>query len=910
MEAHGSQYFLVSLVLCLLCMRSTVGNSSSVTEFKSIKCLKWEKQALLNFKHGLVDTFNQLSTWGSEEEDCCKWRRVWCNRKSGHVYGLDLRPPYVFLPGAGFDYKPFGGEISSSLLQLRYLTYLDLSLFDTSRCRSLPEFIGSLINLRYLNLSGSSFTGTLADRLGNLSRLVSLDIRDNNFDQLENLQFLSHFPALKHLDMSHNNLSRAIDWLEAINKLPSLVSLQLRDCGLSVLIPPRLSFANASKFLAVIDLRYNSISSSIFPWLFNFNNSLVSLCLENNVLRGPIPCAFGAMISLKQLKLAFNNLEGQIPRSFENLCNLKELDLSENNLTGHFPNPRNFSFLEVLDLSLNSMSGVISDIHFSRLSKLWYLDISDNFYTFTSSSNWIPPFQLISLKMRSCILGPRFPQWLHTQKKLIHLDISNTNISDHISDRFWELPPTLRYLNLSSNLIKGQVYKLPLILDTIDLSFNCFHGPIPQLPPDTTILNLSKNMFSGTLSNLCSISGEKLEYLDLSDNMLTGELPDCWKNWKSMILNLANNKLYGAIPPSFGLLGLETLHFSNNNFSGELFPSLANSTSLQFVDLGNNQFSGRIPAWIGNNFKDLIVLRLRSNRFYGSIPLELCYLASLQILDLSDNIISGSIPQCFSNLTAMARKNGTIDPWRYPLYSHPLDDLNPNGWIAMVPYSEIIRVVWKGLEVEYGKTIGLVRCIDLSSNILSGKIPDEITDLAGLISLNLSRNQLNGIIPRTIGRLSLIESFDLSANHLSGSLSEGLSDLNFLSYLNLSDNNFSGKIPGSTQLQSFDEKFFMGNRELCGKPLLKKCPGEEPDRLSTEGGGKVVEDEDEIISSGFYVSMAVGFVTGFWIVCGKSVASQVWPAASCFQYFHVRASAYCLIHNFIEHMKEEINDEQ
>ncbi|KAK2430153.1 receptor protein EIX2 [Trifolium repens] len=45
--------------------------------------------------------------------------------------------------------------------------------------------------------------------------------------------------------------------------------------------------------------------------------------------------------------------------------------------------------------------------------------------------------------------------------------------------------------------------------------------------------------------------------------------------------------------------------------------------------------------------------------------------------------------------------------------------------------------------------------------------------------------------------------------------------------LNLSDNNLSGRIPIGTQLQSFDASSYEGNVDLCGKPLDKKCPGDE-----------------------------------------------------------------------------------
>ncbi|KAJ9178923.1 hypothetical protein P3X46_010768 [Hevea brasiliensis] len=849
-------------------------------------CIEREKQALLKFKDGLVDYANELSSWGSKEENCCKWSRVRCNQSSGHVSALDFRP-VVKNEYGGTSWTPFRGEIRSSLVELQQLTYLDLSLFQGSEI-SIPKFIGSLKNLRYLNFSGCEFVGTIPDQLGNLSRLVSLDLSKNNFDKVESLMFLSHLPALENLDMRNTNLSQATDWLQAINLLPSLTNMYLSGCELSLNILPPPSLVNSSRSLVVIDLSSNNLVSSIFPGLFIANHSLPAL---------------------KHINLAFNDLEGEIPRTFGNLSSLETMDLSQNGLTGELPDMKNsssireiylsgnklngslttsiglLSNLEILDLSSNFMDGIISDIHFLNLSKLWYLDISLNSLTLNFSPNWVPPFQLITLKMSSCKLGPHFPQWLQVQKRIFHLDISNAGISDPISDWFWDLPLKLGYLNLSSNQFSGEVQKLSSILGSmsaVDLSSNHFHGSLPLLPPSTTILDLSKNMFSGTTSNLCSITGHKLNYLDLSDNFLSGELPDCWMHWRYLgIINLANNNFSGTIPASFGLLPVETLSLRNNSFSGELPPALGNCTALELLDLGENRLSGEVPEWIGENLSSLIVLRLRSNHFIGTIPLHLCYLDSLQILDLSRNNISGSIPECLSNFTAMALERRTAE-MSYTYSSNIEDHSWGSEWKITEQYIAKLMVVWKGIELEFGKNLGLVKSIDLSRNNLSGEIPGGITVLIGLVSLNFSHNQLTGNIPPRIGHLKLLESLDLSTNQLSGRLPEGLSDLNFLSRLNLSYNNFSGKIPRSTQLQSFDDTSFKGNPGLCGEPLPNRCPGEQAASPPINGGSENADKQvgkDEIITSGFFISMGIGFATGFWGVCCSLLLYGPWRHA-------------------------------
>ena len=59
-------------------------------------------------------------------------------------------------------------------------------------------------------------------------------------------------------------------------------------------------------------------------------------------------------------------------------------------------------------------------------------------------------------------------------------------------------------------------------------------------------------------------------------------------------------------------------------------------------------------------------------------------------------------------------------------------------------------------------TLRLVKSIDLLSNYkLTGEIPNEIIDLQELVSLNLSRNNLSGLISITIGQLKSLDILDL-----------------------------------------------------------------------------------------------------------------------------------------------------
>ena len=418
----------------------------------------------------------------------------------------------------------------------------------------------------------------------------------------------------------------------------------------------------------------------------------------------------------------------------------------------------------------------------------------------------------------------------------------------------------------------------------LDLSSNKLEGEIPRFLFIAEHLDLSKNMFSKQVRFLCTVTNGNLNFLDLSNNQLSGELPDCWMHFEGLkILNLANNQFHGKIPSSVGSLhGIETLDISNNSFSGELPLSLKNCTKLRFISLQDNNLSGEMPIWLGSNHPNLIVLLLRSNRFFGSIPSQLCHLTHLQVLDLALNQISRSIPICLKNIIALTHKwtpNSTITHSYYYTVS-------PNyNFFYSSSYDDHAIWIWKGREYEYESILGLVKSIDLSSNKLTGEIPREIMKLNGLISLNLSRNLLTERIPSEIGLLESLNSLDLSKNQLCGGIPSSISQINSLSFLNLSNNNLSGEIPTGPQLSTFNATSYEVNLDLCGFPLPNKCSGEEMTQNSVENRGSehagIQEEEDGFITMGFYVSMALGVVVGFWGVFGPILLSKSWR----FSYF-------------------------
>lgn len=146
----------------------------------ALGCIKKERDALLEFKQDLRDPSNCLFSWNGQ--NCCDWLGVRCSNQTGHVEKLDLHSQFFCTELKKGNKTTFsctrlhlGGKLNPSLLQLKYLSYLDLKDNDFQGI-PIPHFVGSLSNLRYLDLSGSSFSGMIPPNLGNLSQLRYLDL--------------------------------------------------------------------------------------------------------------------------------------------------------------------------------------------------------------------------------------------------------------------------------------------------------------------------------------------------------------------------------------------------------------------------------------------------------------------------------------------------------------------------------------------------------------------------------------------------------------------------------------------------------------------------------------------------------------------------------------------------------------
>ncbi|XP_022722201.1 probably inactive leucine-rich repeat receptor-like protein kinase At2g25790 [Durio zibethinus] len=734
-------HILISLIFPTLflfsCSVSLVLSFSPPHTDLQNQCLNDQKSALLQLHHDLYYAPNftfsfKIELW-DPNTDCCSWKGITCDAV-GHVIGLDL------------SYKNLSGSFHS-IFNLHHLQRLNLAGNNFNTTLFQYEF-DRFPNLTHLNLSNSCFHGQIPVGISYLTRLVSLDLSNQDSCYLHNYQildsnfwyddfpynlyqplklenpnfksFIHNLRPLTELYLDSVNIStQSTKWCEATSiALHNLHVLSLSNCGLT---GPFCSSLSRLPFLSKLFLGGNSISY-LPPNFLEISSRLVSLSLVNcnlsghfptkilmfpkiesidisendnlggqlpefplnNALRiltmsytnfsGKLPESIGNLKFLTNLNLHVCKFFGQIPSSIANLTNLVELDLSHNNLSGFIPAFHRFGVpnlaylclwrnhlsgsinssvftlpsLQALDFSENQLFGEIDEVlnasssliealylgynsfssmkldMFSQLKNLRFLDLSNTSLSIESNITSLAFPQLEELDLNSCNLT-EFPDFIKTQDKLAFLGLSNNQIHGFVPN--WLRKTTLLGLDLSFN--------------AIDFSKEVPFGDANSSFPMLSVLYLqfcNLSMFPEFLKSQTS-----LEHLDLSNNKISGAVPN-WV-WKKSLrnLDLSNNSL--------SFLDQFSLNQSLTSSQGSLSRPICNLSQLGTLNVSFNKLTGPIPSCLGN-ISSLDTLDLQKNNFNGSIP-DFAKATQLYWLQLNDNKLEGKLPRSLANCTIL-----------------------------------------------------------------------------------------------------------------------------------------------------------------------------------------------------------------------------------------------------------------
>eukprot|EP01018_Ginkgo_biloba_P008833 Gb_05286 [translate_table: standard] len=344
------------------------------------------------------------------------------------------------------------------------------------------------------------------DCYGKPRHVVKLDLHGLKLSNLSSHIDSSLFQLkyLRHLDLSDNEFYRMQLPLE-LGMLKALTYLDISYAGFEGDVPSELG--NLSS------LRYLDLSSS----LYYYPSSMHSSGLE----------WVGSMSSLNYLSLDFMNLS-TISTQSGNLSSIALL-----------------SSLDVLDLSSNTMLGVISETLLENLTKLSVLDLSGSgLATITLLGGFLLGFGIFH---RTCFMSI-FPEisWKEiTSTRVSRLDVSFNKLSGRLPLHFGNGYFDMGILYLNDNNFIGEK----------SVNWSC---------ADWNWKAEGVNVSQHFNEQIEWTNSTELESLDLSINNLSGTIPWGLESLSFMgTLNLSNNQLSGKIPR-----GGQMLTFKNSSFLG------------------------------------------------------------------------------------------------------------------------------------------------------------------------------------------------------------------------------------------------------------------------------------------------------------------------------------------------------
>ncbi|MDZ7876108.1 MAG: leucine-rich repeat domain-containing protein [Saprospiraceae bacterium] len=407
----------------------------------------------------------------------------------------------------------------------------------------------------------------------------------------------------------------------------------------------------------------------------------------------PFPSQFGNLRKLKELHLCTTGLTGTIPTSMGTLDSLGNLDICQNNLTGSVPaNLATRSKLQVFQIEENKFDVLpdFSALPFAAFNSRWtnFFSVQNNRFTFEDIVPNMPIINRIastyalqdSIFVDTTIRGTQntplsidlkidaaissnvynwykngaFYRTINGVNKLVFNSLQTTDAGTY---EVKVTNPNAPLLTLNSRKITVVVqpnnscrYQDSLALITFYNNFNgnnwrirtnwLSNRPINEWYGITLntegCVETIKLVADSLRGNMYDLNFSKLTILDVSENRISGQLPNFRNVPMVEKLFFYSNQLTGTLP-SFNLPNLTILHVGRNALSGTL-PNL-NLPNLTYLYLYDNQFSGVLPNF---NLPRLEVLSIKSNQLTDVIPNF--DLPNLRRLDLHANQLNGTIP--------------------------------------------------------------------------------------------------------------------------------------------------------------------------------------------------------------------------------------------------------------------------
>jgi Leucine-rich repeat (LRR) protein len=244
----------------------------------------------------------------------------------------------------------------------------------------------------------------------------------------------------------------------------------------------------------------------------------------------------------------------------------------------------------------------------------------------------------------------------------------------------------------------------------------------------------------------------------------------------------------------------------NLDLRGTIPASLGQLTSLTTLALGQTKISKTIPDSIAQ-LTNLRILGLDGLGLTGNIR-PVLYLNKLEALYLEDNLLSGEIyNNDWQSMKELDVSNNMLDG-RIPenIFHNPdmhVIDLHRNNFFGSFP-----EKLMNNDSIEY---------VAIQGNSIAGPLSDRIGYLFNLKHLDISGNIMSGTIPDTIQLLTNLVSISTSGNRFQQQpLQDFFSPLKNLQDISMKGNSFTGTLPDFFSLMPSLRMLDLDGNELVG----------------------------------------------------------------------------------------------
>ncbi|MFY0608652.1 MAG: VCBS repeat-containing protein [Cyclobacteriaceae bacterium] len=569
---------------------------------------------------GQLDALKRLSFWNNPE----------IGNFAGELYGLSN---LTFLDLANVGLK----KISPSI---NLLTNLDtLWIGDNPIRGSVPNELFDLTGLKLLDLRNNSFSGSFPNDLNRLTNLEHFNLFGSTdissipdvFDQLPNLKKL----YISYMD----NMTGPIP--STITSLSNLEELNLSGTPFT----SGLELVGSLTTLRSLWLYGSPLAYTSLPSEFSALTNLETLGLGFADYSAGIPDVIWNFTRMKYFQMPECNVNGPLPAQLSSWDSLIFLNLRNNGFSGGFPSDFNTEFLEHVFFHNNSIDDISALEGATNVQRFFAYGNKLEFSDFLPFQSAIESGAFFIIQNQQ----PTNGEYNYLQYNVgdsiglsMNIGVDTLTVVDWFKDGNYIGSGKEISLGFAANPDTDGQYEA-----------NAYHSVLSDLGGlhlNTGILDVQVVDSIDPLDSAALIS-----FYDNIDN--ASEVLLSWKNgpvetWEGVIAHggrvygLALNGLQGTIPGAAiaNLTTLEFLQMSDGELTGEI-PTEIFIESLTHLDLGRNQLTGSIPVEL-NNSPFLNFIGLAGNQLTGSIP-ELT-LPDLNQFYLDNNALSGAVPSWFN----------------------------------------------------------------------------------------------------------------------------------------------------------------------------------------------------------------------------------------------------------------------